>query len=39
MSTDGVDGGDSDVGEAHVWIYRKHWLPIHLANPLDLVRM
>jgi len=39
VSTDGVNGGDNDVGEAHVGIYRKRWFPVHPAHPLDLVRM
>jgi len=39
VSTDGVNGGDDDVREAHAGIYRKRWLPFHPAHPLDLVRM
>jgi len=29
VSTDSVDGGDNDVGEAHTGIYREGWLPVH----------
>jgi len=39
VSTDSVNGGDDDVGEAHAGIYHEGWLPFHPAHPLDLVRM